>query len=262
VVPVEHAMALPLKGRDRLRGAVIVGRVGSGSPFVAADLEMAETFAQQAALALELSRARAAQQRLVVLEDRDRIGRDLHDHVIQRLFGASLTGQSLAEKSAETATKQGLVRLVADLTDTIRRIRSTIFALEDRVATASLRRTALMVVEQLTPVLGYAPELRMTGPLDTIASPGMDADVEAVLRELLTNVARHADATAVQVGLDASNVGLQLTVTDNGSGIGDHPRRSGLSNLRRRAERRDGDLEMIDQPEGGLQVRWAVPLTA
>ncbi|MFL6066092.1 MAG: GAF domain-containing protein [Friedmanniella sp.] len=259
-VPVSQLMALPLNGEHHLRGAIVVGRVGSGAPFVQTDLDMAETFAQQAALALELAETRAAQQRLTVLEDRGRIARDLHDHVIQRLFAAGLGAQSLAEKSAEPATKQGLIKVVGELTDTIRRIRATIFALQEPTSTTSVRRTALNVVEKLTPVLGFSPTLQVSGPVDTIADADLSADIEAVLRESLTNVSRHADASRVDIELRASGDGLLVAVTDDGRGLADEARSSGLANLRSRAKRRGGELDVCDRPEGGLSVRWTVPL--
>jgi signal transduction histidine kinase len=131
-VPITQAMALPLRGETGPRGAIIAGRIVPHPPFSGADLDMAEAFAGQAAIALELSDARADQQRLGVLEDRDRIARDLHDHVIQRLFAAGLSLQSIAATVDDDAVDQRLTRTVAELDDTIGQIRSTIFALPRR----------------------------------------------------------------------------------------------------------------------------------
>jgi len=259
-VPVSQVMVLPLSGEQHMHGAIVVGRVGNRAPFVQADLDMAQTFAQQAALALELAETRAAQQRLTVLEDRNRIARDLHDHVIQRLFAASLNAQQLAEKTHEPVTKEGLVLIVAEMTATIRRIRRTIFALQDRKSKTSARRTALSVVDQLAPMLGFRPELHMSGPLDTLVDSELNGDVEAVLREALTNAGKHAQATRVDVELRTTGDGLLVSITDDGRGLDDETTLSGLANLRSRAKRRGGHLDIIRRPEGGLSVQWAVPL--
>jgi signal transduction histidine kinase len=123
-----------------------------------------------------------------------------------------------------------------------------------------VRRTALNVVEKLTPVLGFSPTLQVSGPVDTIADADLSADIEAVLRESLTNVSRHADASRVDIELRASGDGLLVAVTDDGRGLADEARSSGLANLRSRAKRRGGELDVCDRPEGGLSVRWTVPL--
>jgi signal transduction histidine kinase len=219
---------------------------------------MAEAFAGQAAIALELSDARADQQRLGVLEDRDRIARDLHDHVIQRLFAAGLSLQSIAVD--DEAVDQRLTRTVAELDETIGQIRSTIFALQDD-SSRSLRGTALAVVDQLTPLLPARPNLQLVGPLDTISDDEqIIADIEAVLRESLTNVAKHARASLIRVRLRADKQRLDLTVTDDGIGLGRSPRRSGLANLTRRAERHGGYLDVSNAPEGGLRLQWSIPI--
>jgi signal transduction histidine kinase len=258
-VPVSQAMALPLRGEIGPRGAIVAGRIIPHAPFTDADLDMAETFAGQAAIALELSDARADQQRLGVLEDRDRIARDLHDHVIQRLFAAGLSLQSIAATVDDEAVDQRLARTVEQLDDTIRQIRTTIFALQED-SSRSLRGTALAVVDQLAPLLPVRPDIELVGPLDTIADEAIIADVEAVLRESLTNVAKHARAAQIRVNVQADGQRLALTVIDNGIGLGATTRRSGLANLSRRAERHGGYLDVGNSPEGGLRLQWSIPL--
>lgn len=258
-VPVTQAMALPLRGDTGPRGAIIAGRIVPHPPFSGADLDMAEAFAGQAAIALELSDARADQQRLGVLEDRDRIARDLHDHVIQRLFAAGLSLQSIAATVDDDAVDQRLTRTVAELDDTIGQIRSTIFALQDD-SSRSLRGTVLAVVDQLTPLLPARPDVQLLGPLDTISDEAVIADAEAVLRELLTNVSKHAQARHIRVRLQADKHRLDLTVIDNGIGLGRSTRRSGLANLKHRAERHGGYLDVSDAPEGGLRLQWSIPI--
>jgi two-component system, NarL family, sensor histidine kinase DevS len=259
-VPVSQAMALPLLGETGPRGAIVAGRLIPHAPFTASDLDMAETFAGQAAIALELSDARADQQRLRVLEDRDRIARDLHDHVIQRLFAAGLSLQSIAATIGDDAVKARLGRTVEELDETIRQIRTRIHALQED-SLQSLRGTALAVVDQLAPLLTARPDVSLVGPLDTITDEATIADVEAVLRESLTNVTKHAQATQVRVRIQAGKQRLYLTVIDDGVGIGHSMRRSGLENLNQRAERQGGYLEVGDSAEGGLRLRWSIPIS-
>ena len=259
-VPVSQAMALPLLGETGPRGAIVAGRLIPHAPFTASDLDMAEAFAGQAAIALELSDARADQQRLGVLEDRDRIARDLHDHVIQRLFAAGLSLQSIAATIGDDAVKARLGRTVEELDETIRQIRTRIHALQED-SLQSLRGTALAVVDQLAPLLPARPDVSLVGPLDTITDEATIADVEAVLRESLTNVTKHAQATQVRVRIQAGKQRLYLTVIDNGVGLGRSTRRSGLENLNQRAERQGGYLEVGDSAEGGLRLRWSIPIS-
>jgi signal transduction histidine kinase len=262
VIPPGPVMALPLTGDWSSRGAIVVGRLASRAPFNQSDLEMAEAFAEQAALALELAEARADQQRLSVFEDRDRIARDLHDHVIQRLFASELGAQSLVEKATQPEVREGLTRTIGELTATIRQIRSTIFALRDPPeASSSLRRTVSVLVTQLSPLLGFRPEIHLAGPLDTLADDEMLSDVEAVLRESLTNISRHAAATAAAVTVHVNSQRLVVTVSDNGVGLGRTDAWSGLSNLRSRAEHRGGSLHLDHPPGGGLRLLWTIPIT-
>jgi signal transduction histidine kinase len=258
-VPVSHAMALPLRGETGPRGAIVAGRTLSRAPFTDADVDMAETFAGQAAIALELSDARADQQRLGVLEDRDRIARDLHDHVIQRLFAAGLSLQSVAATINDEAVDQRLTRTVDELDETIGQIRNAIFALQED-SSRSLRGTALAVIDQLGLLFPARPDLQLVGPLNTISDDAIIADVEAVLRESLTNVAKHAHATQVRIRLQADKLRLDLTVIDNGKGLGGSTRRSGLTNLSRRAEGHGGFLDVANAPEGGLKLQWSIPI--
>ena len=252
-------MALPLRGETGPRGAIVAGRITPHTPFTDADLDMAEAFAGQAAIALEVSDARADQQRLGVLVDRWRIAGDLHDHVIQRLFAAGLSLQSIASTMNDEIIAQRLTRTVNELDETILQIRSTIFALRED-SSRSLRGAALAVVDQLAPVLPVRPDIQLVGPLDTVVDDAIVGDVEAVLRESLTNVGKHAQATKIRVRVQGDGQRLALTVTDNGIGLGQSTRRSGLANLHRRADRYGGDFTVGNAPEGGLRLQWSIPL--
>lgn len=261
-VPVGPVMAVPLTGDGAPRGAVVLGRLATRAPFDRADLQMVAAYAEQAALALELAETRADQQRLSVLEDRDRIARDLHDHVVQRLFASALGVQTLVEQSSDAAARERLAQIVAELTGTTRQIRSTIFALRDPTSPApSLRRVVGRLADQLTPMLGFRPEVHLVGPLDTLVEEPVAGDVEAVVREALTNVGRHAGASAATVLLDVDATRLTVVITDDGVGLRGRSAWSGLANLRARAEGHGGSLLVDDHAGGGLRLRWTVPIT-
>jgi signal transduction histidine kinase len=260
-LPVGPLVALPLIGEDHSQGVIMLGRAKGRHLFADSDLQMAEAFAGQAALALELAAARADQQRLIVLEDRDRIARDLHDHVIQRLFAIGLSVQSTAAVVAGTETEDRLARTVSDLDDTIRQIRTSIFALrESRITAQSVRRKALNLIDELSPLLPTKPKVQFVGPLDTLVDEDVVDDIEAVLREALTNVAKHAHAQPVTVVIGVTDGRLSVTVLDDGVGLQPTDPHSGLANLRARAARHGGGLIVGNRQEGGLRLEWSTPL--
>ena len=259
VVSVGPVMTSPLVGEGAPRGAIVVGRRPDGTAFTRTDLDVTESFANQAALALELSDGRADQQRLTILEDRDRIARDLHDHVIQRLFATGLSIQATASMMANSEVNARLQKSVDDLDETIKQIRTSIFQLRDAAEESSLRSSVLQVVEQAAAVFGFTPRVRFDGPLDTVAQQGLVDDVQAVVREALSNAAKYAHATEVEVEVTTDGAGLVIAVVDNGAGMANTKRRSGIANLRTRAEQRGGSLVIAQRPEGGTEVRWTVP---
>jgi signal transduction histidine kinase len=271
-IPLGPLMVLPLVGMARTRGALVVGRLHGRRLFTSADLEMATTFANHAALALELADARSDRERVALLEDRDRIARDLHDHVIQRLFGAGLTVESIASGLGNDARVGRLSQVVDDIDETIRQIRTSIFRLRGPIApgAGAVRAQLLSVVSELSPVLGFQPRVSFAGPVDTAVPVEAIDDVVAVLREGLTNVARHAGASQVAVTLRYSAGELLLELIDDGTGMGDTQRRSGLANLRERAERRGGSLTVgvpttlpgtNQNRVRGTMLQWSIPLS-
>jgi signal transduction histidine kinase len=259
VQPVSSVMTSPLIGEGAPRGAIVVGRRPGARPFGPPDLELVEGFANQAAIALELADGRADQQRLTVLEDRTRIARDLHDHVIQRLFATGLSLQATAAGSHDRELRDRLIRSVDELDETIKQIRTSIFQLRDVEAGTALRSQVMQVVAQLGTVFHLKSTVRFDGPVDTVSDPALVADVEAVVREAVTNAAKHARADEVEVDVSADAQSLRLIVSNNGGGMTAATRRSGLANLRERAERRGGTMIIESRSPEGTRLTWSVP---
>jgi signal transduction histidine kinase len=241
---------------------VVTNRVG-GPVFTDETTLVIESFAAQAALALRLGAAAHDREQLAVLGDRDRIARDLHDLVIQRLFatGMSLEGalRAMAPEAAERVR-----RAIDDLDGTIKEIRTSIFALQSPapVAGEGLRVAILHSANTAGETLGFEPHVRFEGAVDTLIPPGVGEQLLAVLRESLSNTARHAEATAVTVTVTATLEEARLTVQDDGVGLVESGRRSGLDNLTRRARDLGGTFEVQTAPDGvGTVVEWCVPLT-
>jgi signal transduction histidine kinase len=258
---VGPVMALPLIGEWGPRGVIVVGRVEARPRFTEAELTLAGGFAAQAALALELADARADQQRLTVLEDRNRIARDLHDHVIQRLYASGLTLQSALATPGDEQLHGLLARTVADLGDTIRQIRTSIFELTDQDPDRAGPRAAVLdVVRRAGAGLRTRPRVSFVGPVDTAVDDAMIGDLTAVVSEALTNVVRHADAEVVEVSVRVTGGRVRVVVSDDGVGLGDRPRGRGLNNLQRRAAEAGGSLTLETPEGGGLLLEWDVPV--
>ncbi|MBA6440791.1 GAF domain-containing protein [Streptomyces sp. GMR22] len=264
VVELGPAFLVPLGTRDHVRGVLQVANVPGGPVFTDAVIDMVIGYGNQAALALEVAEHRQDADRMLVLNDRDRIARDLHDLVIQRLFAGALTLQStlgrLADRPQEGARVQ---RVVDDLDDTIKVIRSTIYSLgeQERSRSEGLRARLVAAMERAAEALGFAPALRMTGLLDTNVPAGHAEHMLAVAGEALSNAARHAQATAVDVSVEVTDTALRLKVADNGHGVDPAvTRRSGLANLQQRAEELGGSFSLRPNEPSGTVVEWAAPL--
>ena len=263
VAEVGPVMVVPLSGRSGPQGALVVGRHAGRQGFTRADLDLAEAFASHAALARELADARADQQRLDLLRNRARIARDLHDQVIQQLFAAGLTMQSMAATVAVPELTDRLESVIGNLNDTIRQIRSSIHHLQDSDAAPSgARSIVLEIIDQLTPALSFEPVVRFFGPLDTIVTAAHLDAMSAVVREAVTNVAKHARATELEVELSVNDDELSVDVSDNGIGLGpnDDPRCSGLDNLKNRADIWGGTLTITANESHGTRICWTIPL--
>ena len=254
-------MVAPLLGADGARGLLLAGRRHGRTPYSDVDLDLAETFATHVAMGLERIGARAAQQRLSLLEDRERIARDLHDHVIQSLFATGLKVQSAERVSSDPAIRPRLGEAVQGIDAIIRQLRTTIFRLADSAASGpGLRAAVLDVLGEVAPVLPAEPEVEFHGPLDTTADPDFVAEVAAVVREAATNSGKHGRGTRLLVRVAAEGGRLNLVVQDDGVGLGTNSRRSGLANLQRRAVRLGGSLALDVPAGGGTRLCWSVPL--
>ncbi|MER5202742.1 GAF domain-containing sensor histidine kinase [Streptomyces sp. NPDC002825] len=259
------AVAVPLGTvAEGTRGVLLLARLHGEPAFTEGELEPLRAFAGQAALALELAERRHDAEQLALLEDRDRIARDLHDLAIQRLFATGMTLQSAARFVQHEGAAERVTRAVADLDETIKIIRSTIFGLRAREGDTgpSLRARAARAVGEAATTLGFPPRLSMEGLLDTDVPAQIAEHVMASLTEMLSNAARHAHATRVEVSLQATSDDVVLTVTDNGRGIPADGRRSGLSNLDERARSVGGTLRIERTDESGSRLVWRAPLTA
>jgi signal transduction histidine kinase len=205
-----------------------------------------------------VGRAREDRQRLALFEDRDRIGRDLHDLVIQRLFAVGLGLQSSARVADRPDIAEKLDAAVDDLDATIRDIRRTIFALGSGDNASDIQAEVTRMVDRAAGTLKFRPALRFEGPVRTRVGADVAPDVLAVLTEALSNAARHAQAKKVTVELAVVD-GIRLTVADDGRGMPDDVPQSGLSNMRQRAERRGGHCAITSRPGEGTTVEWWVP---
>jgi PAS domain S-box-containing protein len=272
VLGIDHADAVPpglgplllvpittSHGNDGVLGVVrLVGRTA----FSPEEIRLVESFSQQAGLAIELDRAQNDRDQLAIMGDRERIARDLHDHVIQRLFAVGMALQAASRSMTDTPALERIGESIEELDATIRDVRSTIFSLalrpNDRGET-SARARLLEVAALAAQGLGFQPRMQFDGPVDTKVPEELVTDALAVVREGLSNAARHARASRVEIRVDVNN-DLTIIVTDNGVGIGSTARSSGLANLRARAEARGGSMTVEKHHERGTRLHWQVPL--
>ena len=260
-LPLGPAILFPLGGPGDVRGVFTVGREPGGMPLSPQAIEMISTFAAQAAIGLELAEHRSDAERLAILQDRDRIARDLHDLVIQRLYATGMSLQGAVPLLTRPEAASRVSNAVDALDETIREIRSAIFSLQARGDSRpqGLRAQVLEVMDEMSAPLGFAPSLRLVGPLDETVPSNVGEHLLGALREALSNSARHAHSSRVDVTVLADTE-LALRVRDNGTGMGNSTRRSGLANLAERATELGGKLEITPAEGGGTQLDWRVPL--
>lgn len=222
------------------------------------DPELPQRFADQLALVLQVAQAQEDQARLAVFEDRDRIGRDLHDVVIQRLFAIGLMLDNTVRLIQSPGAAARLSSAIDEIDATIKDIRRTIFALGISAAEADLNGGMEGILSHAALTLGFSPVLEVRGPVESAVPHEVREHLLAVLNEALSNIVRHASASTVEVLLDVTDE-ICLRVRDDGTGLGDKEPGSGLTNMRARAELLGGRFMAQDLPTGGLELTWAVP---
>lgn len=258
--PVEPgpALVLPLRAADTVAGVLVALRSADEQPFSDKQLDMMAAFADQAALAWRLATAQRQMRKVEILTDRDRIARDLHDHVIQRLFAVGLTLQGAAPRARVPAVRESIYSSIDDLQEIIQEIRSAIFDLHAGPSRATgLRHRLDKVIDQLA-IPALHTTVQYTGPLSVVDTV-LANHAEAVLREAVSNAVRHANATSLAINVSVED-DVRVEVVDDGVGISGDITESGLRNLRQRADDAGGEFTVENMPTGGTLLRWSAPL--
>ncbi|WP_406829758.1 GAF domain-containing protein [Pedococcus sp. KACC 23699] len=260
-VAIGSVVCAPLLAGEHVVGVLSVGRLAGRGSFTEADMDQLGVFAGHAGLALDLGRARVARESLDRMQDHDRIAADLHEHVISELFAVGMGMQGLVSLLPRREQQLRVLGYVDAIDSTIRRIRSTVFQLQDvrHPASSGLRATLLASLQDHIPALGFCPTVEFTGRTESIRN-GLAEDVSAVVRESLVHMAAHAHATRAQIHVDAHEV-VTVEVTDDGSHAAAAVPSDALTDLRHRAEVRDGRLDISSSPDGGTCLRWTARVT-
>jgi len=256
-------LGVPIRVRDQVFGNLYLTDKRGGGEFSEDDEGLAVALAGAAGIAIENARLHLRVRDLILIEDRERIAADLHDTVIQRLFATGLGLQGTVRVISPPEAAARVQTAVGDLDETIRQIRSTIFALQaPRVAGRGLRSEVLSLATEAAASLGFEPRVRFDGPVDAEVDDHVVTELLPTLREALSNVVRHAGASHVALHVSVVDGWLQADVDDDGSGgAADRPGGKGLSNMRRRAEGLGGEVAVTPGAGGrGTRVRWRVPL--
>ncbi len=259
---IGSVIVVPLAADHRVEGALAVGRLAGHPSFVPSELDELAAFVQRTGTVRELEGARAERRTARLVEDRARIRDDLHDHVIQELFAAGMALQAVARLIPDPVHRDLVLTQVDALDGTAHRVRALISDLPASVANLPalpLPKRVVAIVDSLTPALRCLPTVAFAGPVESTVHPELAEDLEAVLREALSNVAKHSAASSVQIRIGVADGRLVLDVIDNGRGMGAAAARSsGLVNMRRRAGRHSGELQFSTPPGGGTHLSWNV----
>jgi signal transduction histidine kinase len=259
--PMRSFLGVPIRVRNEVFGNLYLTDKTTAEVFSDIDEELVIALAGAAAVAIENVRLLTRVQEMALLEDRERIARDLHDTVIQRLFATGLSLQGASRLVQDPAVADRLNAAVDDLDVTVKHIRSAIFELETtRPMGRGTRDRILAVAREAADTLGFAPTVVFDGPVDSAVPETVMAELLATVREALSNVARHAQASRVAVSVEA-NGGLSLVVEDDGVGPPGPgtPVGNGLRNMARRDERLGGDMDLVPGTGGGSRLEWRLP---
>lgn len=252
-------LGAPLHVQGTKFGQIYLSEKFGGTEFTPEDEEMVEALAAAAGVAVDNARNRELRGMLSLIEDRERIARDLHDLVIQRLFATGMSLQAFLRKYELPEDAQDkLNNAIDELDKTVKQIRQTIFALQDNAEHSSLRGRVTAEFETFRSICTFTPELVFEGAIDARVPERLAAHTVAVVRELLSNVAKHAKASAATIVVRVSGDELTVTVTDNGVGFVEPSHRRGLANVARRADAHSGLFTIAAAPEGGTRAHWSV----
>ena len=261
--PMTSFLGVPILLRDEVFGNFYFTDKAGGGSFSDVDEELVIALAAAAGLAVENARLHQYMQVAVLLEERERIARDLHDDVIQRVFAAGITLQSTAQLSTQPAVTQRLTQVVNDLDITVQQVRNAIFQLNHAgTDSSSLRADAMAICSEATSALGFAPLCLIRGPVDSMVPDNVAAHLVLTVREALSNVARHAHASTATVRLTAEAGRVVLEVSDDGVGfVADAAGNGhGLANMGERASAVGGTFSVQPADPTGTIVTWSAPL--
>lgn len=254
-------LGVPIRIRDELYGSIYLTQKRNGKSFTEEDEKLVVVLASAAGVAIDSYRGHIAQNQVVVLAERERIARDLHDLVIQRLFASGISLHSIESEPSLSIEVQGKIQSVLDnLDSTVQQIRTTIFALLDEHPIADLRTLIMSEVASLSATAGFQISYSFLGPIDTVIGEDLSSQVIPVIRELITNAIRHADANAIDLIVLANQTYCEIRVVDDGKGYIPGERKSGLLNLERRALARGGEFEILGNTVSGTRTMWRVSL--
>jgi signal transduction histidine kinase len=252
------ALVIPLRTTETVAGVLVILRRRGAQVFTGEQLEMMAAFADQATLAWQLASTQRHLRELDVLSDRDRIARDLHDHVIQRLFALGLSLQGTVPRARTAEVRQRLTETVDELQGVIQEIRTAIFDLHGGAAGTTRLRQRLDEAIGAFSSLGLRTTVQYVGPL-SVVDAGLADHAEAVVREAVSNAVRHSQARTLTITVRVEDE-LLIEVVDDGRGMPPDVTPSGLNNLRRRAADSGGEFTVGDAPGGGTVLRWIAPL--
>ena len=262
--PMTSFLGVPIKIRDQVYGNLYLTDKIGWSEFTSDDEALIGALAVAAGIAIENARLHQRVQEVAVYEERDRLARDLHDTVIQRLFAVGLSLQSIATNPSASRNAGRLAQTIEDIDDTIRQVRTSIFELASDGIGRGLRDNVLSLLQDLRPVVGFDVRTSFEGPVDAAVPDNITEHLLAVVREAVTNIGRHARATRAGVDISVSDGYCRLRVVDDGVGMATSKPSDGglgLGNLHRRAEKLHGQFITESPVEGGTILLWQVPLT-
>ena len=260
--PMTSFLGVPIKIRDEVYGNLYLTDKIGWSEFTKDDEALIGSLAVAAGIAIENARLHQRIHEVAVYEERDRLARDLHDTVIQRLFAIGLSLQSIASAPAAESRAERLQKIVSDIDETIGQVRTSIFELSQDLH-HGVRGSVVELLGELRPVVGFEVRVSFDGPVDTAISDSISDHLLAVIREAVTNIGKHAEAKTARVTVSVEEGHCLLRVVDDGRGIGERLEQSGgfgLGNLRRRAEKLHGSLDIQSLVTGGTVLIWRVPL--